>query len=457
MLDERGVERVHWKRGTEADAEVARAVQDLLRQQLTVDVAVQIALLNNRNLQATYEGLGIAQADLVQAGLLSNPTLHAEVRFPAQPRLPIELDITKEFLDLLVMPLRKRMAAAEFAAAKQQVAHAVLTLARDTRVAFYRQQAAEQMLEMRRSVLDGAATSADVARRLHEAGNITELALANEQVLLGQAKLDLAAAEADESEEREELIALLGLWGHDTQFEISRRLPDLPAKEITPTGLESLAVAQRLDLAAARNEIEALAQSVGIDGLAFLQGLGVTAHLEREPSGTTTTGPSLEIPIPLFDTGSAARHRAAARLRQSTEQYAALAIDIRSEVRRHRDRMLAGRERAEYFRTVVVPLRTRIVEESQLEYNGMLLGVFQLLQAKQSEIDAGRDWIEALRDYWIARAQLESAVGGRFSQSEERASASAEANDSAEHPPVSEPEKPAKETEQHHHSNGDHR
>lgn len=103
--------------------------------------------------------------------------------------------------------------------------------------------------------------------------------------------------------------------------------------------------------------------------------------------------------------------------RQSEARFRALAVKVRSEVRRARNHMLSARARVEYYRKVLLPLRGTIVEQTQLEYNAMLVGVFQLLQAKQAEIEAGRGYIEALRDYWIARAELEHAVGGRLQDS----------------------------------------
>lgn len=413
LLAERGVERIHWNQGTAADTEVAGSVRELLQGELTADAAVQVALLNNRELQATYEDLGVAQADLVQAGLLSNPVFLAEVRFPDRPKLPFEIDIAQNFLDVFLRPLRKAIAESELEAAQLRVANAVLRLATDTRAAFFVAQGAEQMLEMRRSVVDAMDASADAARRLHGAGNITDLELANETVLLGQARLELSVAEEGALDAREALVALMGLWGDETRFTLASRLPELPDTEIEVGGTEALAVTRRLDLAAARAEVEALGRRLGIEDFAALQPEVIgTLHFEREPDGVSTTGPSIEIPIPFFDQGDAARARASALFRQSEQRYAALAIQIRSDVRRARNRMLSARGRAEYYGNVLLPMRSTIVEQTQLEYNAMLAGVFELLQAKQGEIDAGREYIEALQAYWVARSDLEHAVGG---------------------------------------------
>lgn len=407
--------QIHWDQGTDADRQVVEAVHAMLQKELTVDDAVQIALLNNRNLQATYEDLGIARSELVQAGLLRNPTLSAQIRFPGRPKSPLEIDVTEEFLSMLLLPVRKRLAGAAFDSAKLQVTDAVLNMISQTKAAFYTLQGAEQLIEMRQSVLLATEASADAAMRMHDAGNITDLQLANEEALHGRAKLDLADAEADMLDAREQLNAAMGVWGLDTTWKIAARLPELPTQDIDLAGLESLAMSQRLDLAAARQDIEVMAQHLGLmRASALIPEAAIASHYERESDGSSTAGPGIEIPIPIFDQGRAAVAGGQARLRQSQQRYAALAVEIRSQVRRARNRTMAAASRARYLTQVILPLRHSIVEETQLEYNGMLVGVFELLRTKQEEIDAGRQYIETLRDYWIARTELERVVGGRL-------------------------------------------
>jgi cobalt-zinc-cadmium efflux system outer membrane protein len=443
-LAERGIERVHWDNGTQADEEAADAVHELLQHELNADAAVQIALLNNRELQATFEELGVARADLVAAGLLANPVFHGEIRFPGHPKNPLELDVSQDFLSVFLLPLRKRVAKAELDAVKLHVAQAVLDLARDTRAAFYELQAAQQSHEMHSNIVAALEASADTAQRLRDAGNITELELANQRAELARGQLELAAAEEEVNESRERLSMLLGVFGDDTEFSVASRLPGLPNDEPGYEEVESVAVSRRLDLAAARAEVEAAANVLGIERYAALApGVDITWHTEREPEGLTTSGPGIEIPIPIFGQGQAARERALSQLRQREHHFAALAVEIRSDVRRLRFRMLSARNRVEYYRATVLPLRGQIVDETQLSYNGMLVGIFQLLEAKRAEIDAGRAWIEAQRDYWIARTELERAVGAPLALADAPES-------STPQPPPNEPP-PA----EHHHEHGD--
>src|SRR3712207_1209228 len=131
LVAERTGHRVHWNLGTPADTEVEAAVRSMLAGELTADTAVQVALLNNRNLQATYEDLGVAQAELVQAGLLHNPVFDLTVRWPDEsPRTAnVEIAVVQDFLDVFFIPARKRVARARFDAAQLRVAHAVLDVA----------------------------------------------------------------------------------------------------------------------------------------------------------------------------------------------------------------------------------------------------------------------------------------------------------------------------------------
>ena len=403
------------RQGTSVDsAKFEERLRELLASELTPESAVEIALFNSPGLQGTYERLGIAQAELVQAGLFPNPILHASVRFGISgPGPGAELSFLQDFIRMLEAPLRKRVAAAEFESVKLEVAQAVIDLAASVKAAFYSLQGAEQMLELRQSVARATELSAEIASRQHEAGNITDVDLGNERALAQEAKLDLSRAEADLLADREELNALLGLWGPNTAWKIARRLPGLPAEEAPRRGLETRAVSQRLDLAAARQAVEVQARSLGLSRVTALFPDGVFGgEAEREPDGEWSVGPAIETSVPIFDQGQAAVGRVAAELRERHRRYAALAVQIRAQVRRAATRMQSARQRVDYYEKVVLPLRQQIVEGTQLQYNAMQVGVFQLLQAKRNQIEAGRAYVETLTEYWLGRTELERAVGG---------------------------------------------
>ena len=292
---------------------------------------------------------------------------------------------------------------------------AVLDTAAETRSAFYMLQGAYQMLEMRRTVLEGTEAIADASRRMHEAGNSTDLEFENDLKLLTQAKLELAVAEAEGVQDRERLNVLMGLWGEQTTWKMSQHLPALPPSDVTPQGLESLAIRQRLDLAAGRKDIEATAQSLGLAQAArYIPTLTLAGHYEHETSPGHSTGPNIGFGIPLFDQGQAVIARGQSLVAQAQHRYIALAIEVRSRVRAAYQRMIAAQSRAVYYQRVVLPLYARILDQTQLQYNGMFMGPIQLLQAREAQINAGREYIDALRDFWMARSDLEREVGGRL-------------------------------------------
>ena len=411
-----GGARIAWLRGGAADDAVRREVDAMLGRSIGPDEAVQIALLTHPTLQAEYERLGVAQADLVEAGLLRNPVFNAMVRWPSGGGGPnVELGVAADFLDILFIGARKRIAAAEFEHDKLDVADAVVAHAADVRVAFYKLQGARQMLELRRTVLGAEEAAAETARRMLAAGNISELDADREQALLEQSRAELIEAEADVRRQRERLAALMGMPGGDARLKLPERLPAPPAIDEPLTRLVDRALDQRLDLAAAVQESVALRQSLGLTrDTALLEEAEIGVSHEREVEGDRVTGPEISVPLPLFDFGQARVARARHQLRASRQRYQALRQQAQADVRVAHADMTAARKRFEHFRDNVLPLRQRIVEQSQLHYNAMLLGVFELLEAKQNEIDAGREYIEALTDYWVARAELERAVGGRL-------------------------------------------
>ncbi|MGH7399954.1 MAG: TolC family protein [Candidatus Rokuibacteriota bacterium] len=413
-VEERYATKLVWNGGTELDQEAAEKLQALLNKKLTADDAVQIAMLNNRDLQAMYTDLGVAQSDLVQAGLFRNPLLDAAVLFPLSGVRPdLQLSVVIGFLDALYVPLRKRVAAAQFDGAKLTVTGAVLDFAVRVRTAFYDHQANEQMVELRGSIVQALTASWEVSRRLHEAGNITDLDLARDRAQAEAAKLALRSAEVAVRQSREQLNSLMGAWGEDTEWEIDARLPDVPSEPLQVNGIERAALSRSIDLSNARQRIIVAGQQLGYDrATALIPSMELGAEGEREEGWKV--GPVVSLPIPLFDQGQARVGRAVAELRRAQQEYHALGVRIRATARAVQERMRGAQDRALYYRDILLPLRERIVNETQLQYNAMQIGIFQLLREREEQIEAGVAYVDALREYWLARADLEQLSGGRL-------------------------------------------
>jgi outer membrane protein, heavy metal efflux system len=417
-IHERSRTQIFWNNGTDLDGQATEKLSSLLKGKLSADEAVQIALLNNRDLQAVYSDLGVAQADLVQAGLLSNPIFDGSILFPLSGGGPpgLELSAAMNFLNIFYVPLRKRVAAARFEEVKSRVAGTVLDFAARVRGAFYLHQANEQMLELRQAIARALEASFEIARRLSAAGNITDLDLARERAQFEASKLALRAAEVAVRQSREELNALMGLWGKQTQWQSDQRLPEIPEEPSQMQELEQRALENSIDLLNARQRIVLAGNQLGFNRSTVLPELHAGPRGERE-EGSWQLGPTLEFPIPLFDQGQARIGRAAAELRRSQQEYYGLAVRIRSGARAVQDRFEGARDRALYYRDILLPLRERIVNEAQLQYNAMQLGPFQLLRAREQQIQTAVEYIESLRDYWLARADAEQFLSGRLPNS----------------------------------------
>jgi outer membrane protein, heavy metal efflux system len=424
LVESRTGRRIIWNQRTADDDAVAKQMQDLASHELTVDAAIQIALVNNRTLQATYEELSIAQADLVQAGLLQNPVFGAGVAFPiaGSAQTGVSLSVSEDFLSVFLLAARKRVAESELQATKARVGNAVLQTTYEVERAYYNLAAVQQVAAMRRTILEAGDAGLDLAQRQHEAGNLSDLELANQQSLYEQVRTDLVRSDADVITAREALTRLLGLWGADTTYHIVEKLPELPEEEVSLEHLEPLAVRRRLDLGAAHEEAQAVSHTLAMaKNYRWFGATPAGVSYDRAPEGFTVAGPSLGLEVPIFDQKQAVIARLEGQLRAALARETALAIDIRSEVRVARSRAVATRVVVDRYAKVVIPLRQRVVALTEQQYTSMLLGTHQLLQAKQNELTAYREFIEALRDYWLARADLERATGGTLPASAARA------------------------------------
>jgi cobalt-zinc-cadmium efflux system outer membrane protein len=415
-VEERSATKIAWNAGTNQDQEAAEQLRALLRRKLTADDAVQIAALNNRDLQALYSDLGLAQADLVQAGLFKNPILDAAVFFPLSGVRPdFQLSVVVGLLDALYVPLRKRVAAARFEEAKLRVTGAVLEFAGQVRSAFYQHQADEQLVELRQAIVEALTASLDVSRRLHEAGNISDLDLARDRAQTETARVALRTAEIAARQSREQLNILMGTWGVDTEWTMDRRLPDIPAQPLDVAGVEQVALSRSLDASQARQRIVAAGQELGFTrATALVPDMEIGAGAEREGDEAWKVGPVISLPIPLFDQGQARIGRSVAELRRAQQEYYALGVRIRATARAVHERIAGARDRALYYREILLPLRERIVNEAQLYYNAMQIGIFQLLRDREAQIETAVGYVDALREYWLARTDLTQLASGRL-------------------------------------------
>ena len=404
---------LHWAR-TDADLDtIAQRVAQLLAKPLSADDAVQIALLSNRGLQAGFQELGITEADVVQAGRLPNPGFSFGRTSKGEER-EIERGLHLNLARLVAMPLIGRMQARHFEQVKAQVLMSVLSLAADTRKAYFTAVAAEETVRYMRQVKEVADASAELARRMQQVGNFNKLQRAREQVFYSNAVLRLATAEQAQRATRERLVRLLGVWGLQTQFSLPARLPDLPPAPLERPDIEQLALAERLDVQGARLAAQQTASNLGLTRRTrFINVLELGVVRNSSNEAPTQRGWEVGFELPLFDWGGARVARAEAVYMQAVHRAAQTAINARSEVREAYTGYRSAYDIARHHRDELVPLNQRIAEENLLRYNGMLIGVFELLADARTQIASVNAAIEALRDFWIAQADLDMALIGK--------------------------------------------
>lgn len=397
------------------DPAAQRSVRALLGRPLDADAASQLALLNNRGVRALAEELNVAKANLARVRRLPNPTLQGALRFHSGDRPAIDLGAVISVTDLLFLASRTGAAETGVEAAQLSAVGNVLELSFQARRAFFDYQAALQALELRRTVAAAFMATADATQRLRDAGNTTELALANEQSALAEARVELQRSEVRAAGARERLNTVMGLSGAATQWRAEVRLPEPPRTELNVKNLESEAVRRSLDLEIAKRRFAAAAKRANV---ARANGLipEIRAGVSAERHDYWGVGPAVEVEVPLFYQGQGEVGVAEAERRQQEDVYADTAVRIRATARVAAAELAAARDRLIYSRDVVLPLKQKVVEETQLQYNAMLVGIFQLLQAKRSQIEAGARYIDQLREYWIARSNVEELLAGRLDE-----------------------------------------
>ena len=406
---------VRWVRGADEQARVDERVAELLAKPLGVEEAVQVALLNNKRLQASFEEIGLARADLMQAQRLPNPRF-SMLRTRHGEEFKIEQIVTFNILSLVTVPIAARVEQRRFESVQRQVAIDVLRLAYDTRKAYFTALAAEETARYNEQVMAAAEASAELARRMARVGNWSKLEQAREQGFYADAALLLARAKQSATSARERLTRLLGVWGQQVQFRLPEHLASLPAAAEELPNVEALAMERRIDLQAIRLEAEASARNLGLtQATRFINvlELGPARTLEGARSQPYLRGFEVSFELPLFDFGSARLAKAESAYMQVVNRAAEQAVNARSEVREAYQGYRSAYDIARHYRDEIVPLRKRVSDENLLRYNGMLIGVFDLLADARSQIAAVNASIEASRDFWLARADLDMALIGK--------------------------------------------
>jgi cobalt-zinc-cadmium efflux system outer membrane protein len=380
---------------------------------LTLPAALAIAFTRNPDIRRQYARLGIGHADLQEAARIANPRLSLAWLNPdGGGRDRTTQGISASFSDLLLLPARRRLSAAEFRRVELMVATGLVALAHEVETAWYAHVGALQIAAMRDAVAQAAENEATLAQRFHEAGNISRLQLDLQQAAAARARIDALRAQSDASGSRARLADMLGLRAN-TAWRTVDRLAAPPDTPLSRNELMQRALSQRLDLAATREEVVMLEDSLGVsEHWRLLGSVRVGYERERETDGTKLRGPTLDLELPLFNQGQGAVARAEARLLDARARHEALALAVENEVTAGIERLALARDITTRYRDGLLPSTASAVARRQERVNFMLESVFELIRAKREEYDAWQAYLEAVRDYWIARTALRAATGG---------------------------------------------
>ena len=403
---------------TAADAAAAaQRTSELLAEPLTVDGAVELALLNHPGLRASLARIGVAEADRVEAGRVRNPMVSFG-RLSAGGLVEIDRAVMFDVLGLLTMPLASRVGQARFDEAKLAAASHAVELATRTRRAWYQAVAAAERAGYQGQVKEAADVASELARRMVVAGNFSALEQLREQAFHAEATAALARARQHAVATREQLLSLLGIDPSDpalAPLQLPPRLPELPAAALEPQRAEQSALDRRLDVIRARQATEATARSLGLTrATGVVNALGLGYRNQSETGSPRSDGYEVEFLLPIFDFGDVRNRRAEALYRESVHRAGEVAMQARAEVRERYSGYRTAWDVARHYRDEIVPLRKRIAGENLLRYNGMLIGVFDLLADARDQIGSATGYIDALRDFWLVSADLEYALAGRI-------------------------------------------
>ena len=393
-----------------------RGLDVLMAKPMTLDGAVQMAIVKSPRLAIIYGQLGLDQADISDALEVANPRLGLSSLSAGAGGGKVETQsLGLPIADMILLPSRVKLAERARARAHDQLASDLLDVQLDVEAAWYQVVAAEQAAQMKGAVASALKTSSDLAERYFNAGNISELDLNREQAAASQALIAAQQAAVSAKAARATLDILIGLSPTADPWPLSPTLP-LPIEVDDNVGdLQALALTHNLSLLAADQDLLIWDQVTATRRAT--QWLGDTAlglGRERDRDGVRSSGLSLDLELPIFNQGQAKTARLNAKRDLARAQKAQLRLTLSHQIAAKADELQRRRQLVALHSHDLIPQRQTIVARSQEQQSYMLLGVFGLIEAKTREYEAYQGYIEAVRDYWLTRVELTRMVGTRL-------------------------------------------
>jgi outer membrane protein TolC len=423
-----------------ADAKITRdsQVAELLKSPLNQQAAVQMAIINSPALQTLLAERWSDMAQAAQGGRIANPMLSLE-RVRLQDELEFGRILAFGLLDLLTLPQRNKIATARIAQAELQMTADVVGLVSQVRMAWVAAIAANESAMYSKLVYASAQASAELAKRMQSVGNFNRLQRARQQAFYADAAVQLLASQQAATSSREALIRLLGLKDNQVSaLQLPERLPDLPKTFLTPEAVSKAVANQRLDVRMAQSQLDATSKSQGLNLLASLTDieLGIRRDTVKDTElGTSNTrkGFELGIRLPIFDWGDAQRANMNAATLAAANRMEAAVIRAGSDLRESYSAYRTAYDASRHYRDEILPLSKVISEENGLRYNGMFIGVFELLADHRSQINTVKAAIAAQQQFWLADAALQATLLGKPMSAPSMSTGSSSSGDALAH------------------------
>ena len=394
------------------------ATTQLLAKPVGQKEAVQLLLANSPAFQALLAQNWAEAASAAQSGRISNPTFAFE---SAVMGTETELNrfLTFGLLDLITLPQRSAIAKDRVEQAQIRMSAEVVDQVTRVRQSWVRAVAAAQSYNYADQVLASAEASAELARRMESVGNFNKLTRARHQAFYADAATQLANAKQVALLRREELIRLLGLdEAQAKQLVLPERLPSLPKQPMTPEDVAKQVSQERLDIKQAKAALNAAAKAQGLNRVTSLTDIELSVRRgsvsdSSTPSYSSRRGYEVGVKLPIFDWGDIQRDIMSAQTLAAANQLEATVRSAGSSLRENYAAYRTAYDLSRHFKEEVIPLRKVISEENVLRYNGMLIGVFELLADSRDQIGAVISAIAAEQQFWLTDAALQATLIGR--------------------------------------------
>lgn len=409
----------------EMEANAARVRAAIYGKTISSDTAVQIALINNRGLQASFAELGLSSGDLWEVAMGPVPTVGVSVSgIAGDVTRTVEATLINSLLDMATSRSRTEIAEIRFRQAELAALSESILLAVETRRAWIEAVGAFEAAALISEAQGTADAGSELASQLGRTGAMNRADQAREHAFTAELAAEQAEATLEAQLAKERLIRLMGLWGSDVTIYVPNALPSLPGSPRAAADIERLALTNRVELASGRLELQAVAREHRLSGQTYMISdveLGAGIEIERENS-ETDKGPVLDVDfeIPLYDTGGLVSKRGQMAYLQAANALAQDAIDARAEARMAQRAVTGRHSVARHWRDQVLPLRAEIDAEALKSYNGMITSTFELIEDARDGLEAQLGAAEAKRDYWLAETDVTAAIwGGEVSTSAE--------------------------------------